>query len=130
MYARNLARSVIGKPNTPINTFLLTYTTDGNITNFFAHYSMESQGRVEYHQWLTAESFLRSSLEAFEKTQNQIGNAQDFAKEASEKLRDELNEKFCKRARDGRKDGEDEDKSPVKIRTRESSPPNKKPCLK
>ncbi|KAH6713402.1 hypothetical protein BKA61DRAFT_644320 [Leptodontidium sp. MPI-SDFR-AT-0119] len=95
IYGRNEARSFLESPDPAGHAFISTFTTDGTTLNIFDHYSSESQGQVKYHQYPTSNSFLISTYEDFKKIRRQLRNLEDDAKEASEKLRDELNEKWC-----------------------------------
>jgi hypothetical protein len=94
VYGRNEARSFLESPDPAGHAFISTFTTDGTTLNIFDHYSSESQGQVKYHQYPTSNSFLISTYEDFKKSRRQLRNLEDDAKEASEKLRDELNEKW------------------------------------
>ncbi|PVH77209.1 hypothetical protein DL98DRAFT_591457 [Cadophora sp. DSE1049] len=49
---------------------------------------------LKYHQYATSNSFLISTYEDFKKSRRRLRNLEDDAKEASQKLRDELNEKW------------------------------------
>jgi len=94
VYGRNEARSFLESPDPAGHAFISTFTTDGTTLNIFDHYSSESQGQVKYHQYPTSNSFLISTYEDFKKSRRQLRNLEDDAKVASEKLRDELNEKW------------------------------------
>jgi hypothetical protein len=94
VYSRKQARSFLESPDPDSHAFVLTFTTDGTTLNTYAHYSSQSRGQVKYHQFPTSSSFLISSYDYFKKNRRQLRNLQDGAKETSEKLRDELNEKW------------------------------------
>ena len=94
VYGRNNARSFLNRPDTAGHAYVHTFTTDGTTLNTFAHYSAESGGQVKYHQYPTSSSFLISSHQNFKKSRRRVRNLQADAKETSEKLRDELNEKW------------------------------------
>ena len=94
VYGRNEARSSLGNPDPPGHAFVSTFTTDGTNLNTYAHYSSQSEGRVEYHQYPTSTSLLRSSYEDFKTARRRLRNEQDYARENSEMLRDELKEKW------------------------------------
>ncbi|KAK0101219.1 hypothetical protein ONS95_012798 [Cadophora gregata] len=94
VYGRNEARSYLESPDPPGYAFVSTFTTDGTTVNTFAHYSSETQGQVKYHQYPESSSLLISSYQDFKKSRRRLRNLQDDAKETSEKLRDELNEKW------------------------------------
>lgn len=94
VYARDEACSFLGSPDPAGHAYIQTFTTDGTNLNTFAHYSTESQGQVKYHQYLTSSSCLISSYEDYKMSRRRLRNLQDAAKEASESLRDKLNEKW------------------------------------
>jgi hypothetical protein len=94
VHGRNKARSFLKSPDPPGHAFVSTFTTDGTTLNTFAHYSSQSEGQVEYHQFPTSSSFLIASYEDFKKSRRRLRNKQDEAKETSEKLRDELIERW------------------------------------
>lgn len=94
VYSRNKARLFLKSPDPTGHAFVSTFTTDGTTLNTFAHYSSESQGQVKYHQYPTSSSFLVSSYPDFKRSRRRLRNLQDDAKETSEKLRDELMEKW------------------------------------
>jgi hypothetical protein len=94
VYGRNQARSFLESPDSDGHAYVHTFTTDGTTLNTFAHYSSQSQGQVKYHQYPTSTSLLRSSYEDFKTARRRLRNVQDVAKENSEKLRDDLNEKW------------------------------------
>jgi hypothetical protein len=94
VYGREQARSFLESPDPDGHAFVSTFTTDGTTLNTYAHYSSQSGDQVKYHQFPTSSSFLISSYEDFKKSRERLRNEQDYAKETSEKLRDELNEKW------------------------------------
>ncbi|KAF4637307.1 hypothetical protein G7Y89_g777 [Cudoniella acicularis] len=94
VYGRDAARSFLNKPDPAGHVYAHTFTTDGTTPNTFTRYSSESEGQVKYHQHPTSSSFPISSYEDFKKSRRRLRNLQDSAKETSEKLRDELNEKW------------------------------------
>ena len=99
VYGRNEALSFLNNPDPAGHAFVSTFTIDGTTLNTFDHYSSESQDQVKYHQYPTSSSFLISSHEDFKKSRRRLRNLQDDAKEASEKLRDELNKKWSENQR-------------------------------
>ncbi|KAH6714503.1 hypothetical protein BKA61DRAFT_461383, partial [Leptodontidium sp. MPI-SDFR-AT-0119] len=94
VYGRNEARSFLNKPDPTGHAYVRTFTTDGTTLNTYTHYASESEGQVKYYQYPTSSSFLISSYEDFKKSRRRLRNLQDDAEETSEKLRDELNEKW------------------------------------
>ncbi len=53
VYARNQALSYLGKPDLPGHAEVRTFTSDGEIINFYAHYAAPSadDGKLKYHQY-------------------------------------------------------------------------------
>jgi hypothetical protein len=94
VYGRNKARSFLNRPDPTGYAYVCTFTIDGTTLNTFAHYSLESEGQVQYHQYPTSSSFLISSFEDLKKSQRLLRNLQDDAEETSKKLRDELNKEW------------------------------------
>lgn len=52
VFARNKARSFLGSPDPSGHAFISTFTIDSATINTFLHHSSESQGQVNYHQFL------------------------------------------------------------------------------
>ncbi len=94
VYGRNKARLFLESPDPIGHAFVSTFTTDGTTLNIFDHYSSKSQDQVKYHQYPISNSFLISTYEDFKKSRRRLRNLEDNAKEASEKLRNDLNEKW------------------------------------
>jgi hypothetical protein len=94
VHGRNEARSFLQSPDPAGHAFVSTFTTDGTTLNTFGHYSSQSEGQVKYHQFPDSSSFLIASYEDFKKSRRRLRNLEDEAKETSEKLRDELIEKW------------------------------------
>lgn len=94
VYGRNKARSFLDSPDPAGYAFVSTFATDGTTLSTFAQYSSESQGQVKYHQYPTSNSLLIATFDDFKKSRRRLRNLQDDAKENSEKLRDELVEKW------------------------------------
>ena len=93
-YARNKARSFLENPNPAGHAFVSTFTTNGTNLNTFANYSSETQPQVKYHHYPTSSSLLIATYEDHKKSRRRLRNLEDNAKEAAEKLRDELHEKW------------------------------------
>jgi hypothetical protein len=126
VYGRNEALSYLGKSDPPGHAYVFTFTIDGTTLNTFAHYSSRSEGQVKYHIYPINSTFLSTSHKDFKTAQRRLRNLQDYAKELSEALRDELKEvwlkdKSNKRGYDNREDSVDD--VLVNIPTPESSSP-------
>ncbi len=51
VYARNQALAYLEKPDPPGHAAVRTFTSDGTLVNFYAHYAAPSaDGKLEYHQ--------------------------------------------------------------------------------
>lgn len=110
VYSRNIASSFLESPNPDGHVYVYTFTTDGTLLNTYAYYSSQSPSQVKYHQYPTSTSLLRSSYEDFKTARRRLRNVQDVAKENSETLRDELNDKWSARQQYiYEEDDEDED---------------------
>jgi hypothetical protein len=95
VYARNEARLFLGSPDPIGSAHVITFTSNGTSINTFANYSLERRdGQIEYHQYPMTSTFITANHEDFTEGRRQLRNLQDYAKETSEKLRDELNEKW------------------------------------
>jgi hypothetical protein len=95
VYARNQARLFLGSLDPIGSAHVITFTSDGSSINTFANYSLEGRdGQIEYHQYPITIAPITLNHEEFTTGRRQLRNLQDYAKETSEKLRDELNEKW------------------------------------
>ena len=93
VYARNQSLSLIGKPDPPGHAEVTTFTTDGTILNFYAHYAAPSvDGTVEYHQYQYASANVRNSYQGHKNGRKGLRNAQDRARKLSYDQRDKLQE--------------------------------------
>lgn len=94
VYARNQALSYIRKPDLPGHSQVMTFTTDGINLNLFAHYAAQSSedGRLQYHQYPVNSTNLTGSRESFKDGRRGLRNAQDWARQQTYILRDELKE--------------------------------------
>ncbi|KAM5347356.1 hypothetical protein ACJ41O_010361 [Fusarium nematophilum] len=93
VYGRSQALDSIGKPHLAGHAKVTTFTTDGTTLNFFAHYAAPSEdGTPEYHHYPIASTNLKNSHQEFKQGYRQLRNAQDYAKEESYELRDQIKE--------------------------------------
>lgn len=107
VYGRNQARLFLNNPDSAGHAYVRTFTTDSTNLNTFAHYSSETQGEVRYYQYPISSSLLISNYEDFKTSRRRLRNLQDNAKEASEKLRDELNKQWSDNQRLNEDDNDD-----------------------
>lgn len=93
VYGRNQALDSIGKTSIAGHAKITTFTTDGTNLNFFAHYATPPEdGTAKYNQYPISSTNLTISHQDFKKGYRQLRNAQDYAREESYKLRDQLEE--------------------------------------
>lgn len=109
VYGRSRALDAIGKPYLARHGHakVTTFTTDGTVINFFAHYAdpasppgeeedigirTTSTTRLEYHQYPIASTNLCRSFEEFKLGRRQLRNAQEAARAECLELRDRLRE--------------------------------------
>ncbi|KAI8675495.1 hypothetical protein NCS57_00450800 [Fusarium keratoplasticum] len=93
VYGRNQALNSIGEPSIAGHAKITTFTTDGANLNLFAHYATSSEdGTAKYNQYPISSTNLTISHENFREGYRKLRNAQDYAREESYKLRDQLKE--------------------------------------
>ncbi|KAI0118588.1 hypothetical protein GGR51DRAFT_496935 [Nemania sp. FL0031] len=91
VYARTQALEYLGERDPPGEAKVITFAIDGENLEIFAHYSSPAEnGAVEYQRFLMGGVFLMGSYDDFKLGRQMLRNAQDFAKEQSEILRDRL----------------------------------------
>ncbi|KAI1122797.1 hypothetical protein F5Y10DRAFT_270728 [Nemania abortiva] len=91
VYARDQALTFTGEPQQPGHAEVTTFTTNGSILNIYAHYSTVSEnGTLEYHQYPITSTMLTFSYQGFKAGRRELRNAQDYAKERSYVLKDQL----------------------------------------
>lgn len=91
VYARNKALALIGKPDSLGHAKITTFATDGKTMEFFAHYAAQGgDGKLKYHQYPIGSCFLTNSPDTFKGGWRQLRNQQDYAREQSYALRDQL----------------------------------------
>ncbi|KND91729.1 hypothetical protein TOPH_03830 [Tolypocladium ophioglossoides CBS 100239] len=99
VYARNQALSYLGKPDPPGHAEVTTFTTDGTNLNFFAHYATPSgnNGALKYHQYQYASANVKDTYQGHKDGYKGIRNEQDYARDQSCALRDQLTEHWKQR---------------------------------
>ncbi|OBT61023.1 hypothetical protein VE03_09618 [Pseudogymnoascus sp. 23342-1-I1] len=91
VYARNKALALIGKPDPLGHAKITTFASNGNIIDFFVHYAAPGgDGTLEYHQYPIGSCLLANSPHEFKNGWKQLRNHQDYAREQSYALRDQL----------------------------------------
>ena len=91
VYARNQALSFAGKPDPPGHAEVTTFTTDGTSLDFYAHYAaLGEEGKMEYHQYRFKSVNVKDSHQGHKDGWRGLRNQQDYARERSYALRDQL----------------------------------------
>ncbi|KAF4513344.1 hypothetical protein G6O67_000623 [Ophiocordyceps sinensis] len=99
VYVRNQALSYLGKPDPPGYAEVTTFTTDGTNLNFFAHYAAPSEdnGTLKYHQYQYASANVKDTYQGHKDGYKGIRNEQDYSRDQSCALRDQLKEHWKQR---------------------------------
>ncbi|KAK0749642.1 hypothetical protein B0T18DRAFT_321224, partial [Schizothecium vesticola] len=104
VYARNQALEYQGKADPPGYANITTFTMDGTEFNFYAHYATPAEdGTLEYHQFLIKSARLVNSYEEQKEGRRGLRNAQDYAREQSYALKDQLKEHYKQQRSSGQK---------------------------
>jgi hypothetical protein len=91
VHSRNQALSYLKKPDPEGSAEITTFTTDGTILNFFAHYATPGEnGSLRYHQSQLRSISLTDSYKSFKEGRTALRNTQDYAYELSRDLCDQL----------------------------------------
>lgn len=100
VYARRQALSYMRRSDPPGHAEITTFTTNGEQINFFAHYAAEAEdGTLEYHQFPIKSTSLVNSYGHHEEGRRALRNAQDYAREQSYALMDQLKEHWKQQQR-------------------------------
>lgn len=96
VYARNQALAYQGKADPPGHASVTTFTTNGTQLNFYAHYATPTgEGEApEYHQFPIKSISLVNSHEEHKEGRKHLRNEQDYAREQSYALKDQLKEHY------------------------------------
>lgn len=87
-----------GRPTPPGHAEVTTFTTDGTTINTYAHYATRSEdGILEYHQYLVRSTNLVDSHQGLKDGQRGLRNEQDYARQQSYALKDQLKEYWKQR---------------------------------
>lgn len=100
VYGRDAARMVLEDPDPAGDAHVVTFTSDGEHIDTFANYCLETEGRVLYYHFPITSTPITVSYDDFRRARRQLRNLQDYAKEASEALRDELKDKWSSTRQD------------------------------
>ena len=102
VYARNQALAYMGKSDPPGHSEITTFTTDGTNLNMFAHYaapSEEDSSTLEYHQFEYASVNIKNSYQGHKDGRRGLRNVQDYARDQSYALKDQLKEHWKEQRR-------------------------------
>ncbi len=95
VYARRQALAYMGKSDPPGYAAITTFATDGTTLNMYEHYaapSEEDPGILEYHQYKYASTNVKDSYQGHKDGRKGLRNAQDYARDQSYALKDQLKE--------------------------------------
>jgi len=94
VHARNQALAYMGKSDPPGYAAITTFTTDGTNLNMYAHYAIPSEEDdiLEDHQYKYASTNIKDSYQGYKDGRKGLRNAQDYAREQSYALKDQLKE--------------------------------------
>ncbi|KAI0871029.1 hypothetical protein GGS24DRAFT_492572 [Hypoxylon argillaceum] len=96
VYGRNQALEYLGQDESSSNAEVTTFITNGSVLKIYAHYAAPGRdGAIAYNQYLI-KSVIMDSYEGFIDGRKQLRNAQEYAKEQSCLLRDQLKEQWDK----------------------------------
>ncbi|KAL7814594.1 hypothetical protein V8C44DRAFT_325606 [Trichoderma aethiopicum] len=91
VYMRNIALAHLQKDIVPDWADVMTFTTNGILINFYAHYeSRSADGKVVYHQYPVLTANLLGSYHEFLQGVTMLRNCQDHALFMATRLRDAL----------------------------------------
>ncbi|KAK4133512.1 hypothetical protein BT67DRAFT_355168, partial [Trichocladium antarcticum] len=95
VYGRNQALEHLAEPDVS-SSAVTTFISNGEHIAFFAHHASQTgeDGKMQYHQHRIVRTDLTDSYESFKKGRRQIRNAQDYAREHSLALRDQLRKQW------------------------------------
>ncbi|CAK7222841.1 hypothetical protein SCUCBS95973_004973 [Sporothrix curviconia] len=95
VYARNQALDTMGEPYLADDAKVTTFTTDGTNLSLFAHHAAPTEeGVLEYYQYPIKSINLIDSHQGYKEGRKHLRNAQDYAKEQSYALKDQLKEHY------------------------------------
>ncbi|KAK5654360.1 hypothetical protein OQA88_7269 [Cercophora sp. LCS_1] len=101
VHARSQALAYMGKADPAGHAEITTFTTDGTNLNLFAHHAtLTEEGTLEYHQYPIKSINLIDSYQGYKEGRKHLRNAQDYAREQSYALKDQLQE-YYKQQRHG-----------------------------
>jgi hypothetical protein len=104
VYTRNQALAFQGESDPPGYASIITFTTNGTEVNFYAHYATPAEdGTLEYHQFRIKSTRLVSSYREHKEGRRGLRNAQDYAREQSYALKDQLKEYYKQQRSSGQK---------------------------
>ncbi|KAL8383625.1 hypothetical protein RB595_010698 [Gaeumannomyces hyphopodioides] len=95
VHARNQALAYMGKSDPPGHAAVTTFDTDGDRLRMYAHYSIPSKkdaDKLEYHQYQYASTGVLDSYQGHKDGRKGLRNAQDYARDQSYALKDQLEE--------------------------------------
>jgi hypothetical protein len=93
VYGRNAARESIGRTDPPNTAHIGSFISDGTHITTFAHYATkDASGKTVYHQWPVTDTNIQLSHQNFKIGRRQVRNLQDWTRENSYLLKEELSQ--------------------------------------
>jgi hypothetical protein len=90
VFARGEANRYLGTSDPAEHAVVTTFTTDGSTVDTWAHYSIPVGNRLEYHQYPISHASLTTDYNEFKTARRQLRNLQDYAKDKSLCMRNDL----------------------------------------
>ena len=91
VYGRNTARESMGRADSPSTAHVGSFISDGTHLTTFTHYATkDASGKLVYHQWPVTDTNIQLSSQSFKTGRRQLRNLQDWTRENSYLLKEEL----------------------------------------
>ena len=91
VYGRNAARESMGRADPPGSAHVGSFISDGiHITTFVHYAAMNTSGKTVYHQWPVTDTNIQLSHQSFKTGRQQLRNLQDWTRENSYLLKEDL----------------------------------------
>ncbi len=95
VYGRSMARESMGRADPPGSAHVGSFISDGIHITTFVHYAAKNPlGKVVYHQWPVTDTNIQLSHQSFKTGRRQLRNLQDWARENSYLLKEDLLDQY------------------------------------
>lgn len=95
VYGRSTARESMGRADPPGSAHVGSFISDGIHITTFVHYAAKNPlGKVVYHQWPVTDTNIQLSHQSFKTGRRQLRNLQDWARENSYLLKEDLLDQY------------------------------------